>query len=79
MFTLQRLPVARVKGAKVGSKIVFNEGPAFTRLGARDDAGARFFLHRNGVQIQELSGLLQVQCFHGAGRRSSFRIVLRGS
>lgn len=79
MFTLQRLPVASVKGAKVGSKIVFNEGPAFARLGAGDDTGARFFLNRNGVQIQELSGLLQVQRFHDAGRRSFSRIVLRGS
>ena len=79
MFTLQRLPVGRVKGAKVGSKVVFNEGPAFTRLGAGDDAGPRFLLHRNGMHIQELSGLLQVESFHGAGRRSFSRIVLRGS
>ncbi len=79
MFTLQRLPVARVNGAKVGGKIVLDERPALAGLGTGYDARACFFLHRNRVHIQELSGLLQVQGFHGASRRSFSRIVLRGS
>jgi len=64
MLTLQRLPVARIERAEISSKIVFNEGPALPRLGARDDAGARLFLHRDRMHVEELRRLLEIQRFH---------------
>jgi hypothetical protein len=64
MVTLQRLPVARIERTEISSKIVFNEGPALTWLGAGDDAGARLFLHCDRMQVEELRRLLEIQRFH---------------
>ena len=63
MFTLQR-PL-RILCADVFHKVNIKKNPTLADLGSRDLTRARFLLQGNGVDVQELRGVLEGERIHG--------------
>ena len=69
MFTLQR-PL-RILCADVFHKVNIKKNPTFADLGSRDLTRARLLLQGNGVDVQELRGVLEGERIHGDPTRRS--------